>query len=99
MSTVDLLRAHAPSAPEHLHHRVLELRPVESQHRRVRPVLVLAAAAAIAIVAAVLDPGPDEHARAAVRTDRTAAPPHRRAPGGAAQPGAARGAACAPPDP
>lgn len=53
MSTVDLLRAHAPSAPEELHRRVLMLRPVE-RRRRVRPVLVLAAAAAIAVVAAVV---------------------------------------------
>jgi hypothetical protein len=53
MSTVDLLIAHAPSAPEHLRRRVLELRPVE-QRRRVRPVLVLAVAAAIAVLAAVV---------------------------------------------
>lgn len=53
MSTVDLLRAHAPSAPDHLHRRVLELRPVERK-RRVRPVLVLAVAAAIAVLAAVV---------------------------------------------
>ena len=53
MSTVDLLRAHAPSAPDHLHRRVLELRPVE-RRRRVRPVLVLAVAAAIAVLAAVV---------------------------------------------
>src|SRR4051812_12386244 len=53
MSTVDLLRAHAPSAPDHLQRRVLELRPVE-RTRRVRPVLVLAGAAVIAVVAAVV---------------------------------------------
>src|SRR6185437_8054279 len=53
MSTVDLLRAHAPSAPDHLHRRVLTLRPVE-RRRRVRPVLVLAFAAAIAVLAAVV---------------------------------------------
>jgi Domain of unknown function (DUF4349) len=53
MSTVDLLRAHAPSAPDHLHQRVLMLRPVERKHR-VRPVLVLAVAAAIAVLAAVV---------------------------------------------
>jgi len=53
MSTVDLLRAHAPSAPDHLHRRVLTLRPVE-RRRRVRPVLVLAVAAAIAVLAAVV---------------------------------------------
>jgi len=53
MSTVDLLIAHAPSAPEHLRRRVLELRPVE-RRRRVRPVLVLAVAAAIAVLAAVV---------------------------------------------
>jgi hypothetical protein len=53
MSTVDLLRAHAPSAPEDLHRRVLTLRPVE-RRRRVQPVFVLAAAAAIAVVAAVV---------------------------------------------
>jgi hypothetical protein len=53
MSTVDLLRAHAPSAPDHLQRRVLMLRPVERK-RRVRPVLVLAVAAAIAVLAAVV---------------------------------------------
>jgi hypothetical protein len=53
MSTVDLLRAHAPSAPDHLQRRVLELRPVEGT-RRVRPVLVLAVAAVIAVLAAVV---------------------------------------------
>jgi len=53
MSTVDLLRAHAPSAPDHLHRRVLLLRPVE-RRRRLRPVLVLAFAAAIAVLAAVV---------------------------------------------
>ena len=53
MSTVDLLIAHAPSAPDHLRRRVLELRPA-GRSRRVRPVLVLAAAAAIAVVAAVV---------------------------------------------
>jgi hypothetical protein len=55
MSTVDLLRAHAPSAPESLHRRVLELRP-EPKHarRRVRPLLVLAVAAAIAVSAALV---------------------------------------------
>jgi Domain of unknown function (DUF4349) len=53
MSTVDLLRAHAPSAPDHLQRRVLELCPVE-RTRRVRPVLVLAVAALIAVLAAVV---------------------------------------------
>src|SRR4051812_29914458 len=53
MSTVELLRAHAPSAPEELHRRVLMLRPGE-RRRRVRPVLVLAAAGAIAVLAAVV---------------------------------------------
>src|SRR4051794_36366745 len=53
MSTVELLRAHAPSAPEELHRRVLMLRPAE-RRRRVRPVLVLAAAGAIAVLAAVV---------------------------------------------
>jgi hypothetical protein len=53
MSTVDLLRAHAPSAPDHLQRRVLELRPVE-RTRRMRPVLVLAVAAVIAVLAAVV---------------------------------------------
>jgi Domain of unknown function (DUF4349) len=54
MSTVDLLRAHAPAAPEELHRRVSLLRPAPRRRARVRPVLVLAAAAAIAIVAAVV---------------------------------------------
>ena len=53
MSTVELLRAHAPSAPEELHRRVLMLRPAE-RRSRVRPVLVLAAAGAIAVLAAVV---------------------------------------------
>src|SRR5436305_1308098 len=65
MSTADLLRAHAPSAPEELHRRVLTLRPVE-RRRRVRPVLVLAAAGAIAVLAAV------------VHGFSTAAPSHRQ---------------------
>jgi hypothetical protein len=54
MSTVDLLRAHAPTASEELHRRVSLLRPAPRRGPRVRPVLVLAAAAAIAILAAVV---------------------------------------------
>jgi Domain of unknown function (DUF4349) len=54
MSTVDLLRAHAPSAPDELHRRVSLLRPAPRRGPRVRPVLVLAAAAAIAVLAAVV---------------------------------------------
>lgn len=54
MSTVDLLRAHAPNASEELHRRVSALRPAPRRGRRVRPVLVLAAAAAIAVLAAVV---------------------------------------------
>jgi hypothetical protein len=54
MSTVDLLRAHAPSAPDELHRRVSLLRPAPRRGPRVRPVLVLAAAAAIAGLAAVV---------------------------------------------
>ena len=56
MSTVDLLRAHAPVAPEELHRRVSLLRPAPHRgpHVRVRPVLVLAAAAAVAVLAAVV---------------------------------------------
>ena len=54
MSTVDLLRAHAPNAPEELHRRVSLLRPAPHRGPRVRPVLVLAAAAAIAVLAAVV---------------------------------------------
>jgi hypothetical protein len=56
MSTVDLLRAHAPSAPESLHQRVLELRPepARAHRRRVRPVLVLAGAAVLAVSAALV---------------------------------------------
>lgn len=55
MSTVELLRAHAPSAPETLHRRVLELRPAPRRGRvRLRPVVVLAAAAAIAVAAALV---------------------------------------------
>jgi hypothetical protein len=54
MSTVDLLRAHAPAAPEELHRRVSLLRPAPRRQVRVRPVLVLAAAAAVAVLAAVV---------------------------------------------
>jgi hypothetical protein len=56
MSTVDLLRAHAPAAPEELHRRVSLLRPAphHGPRVRVRPVLVLAAAAAVAVLAAVV---------------------------------------------
>jgi len=54
MSTLDLLRAHAPAAPEELHRRVSLLRPAPRRAPRIRPVLVLAAAAAIAVVAAVV---------------------------------------------
>lgn len=53
MSTVDLLIAHAPSAPDHLRSRVLEMRPAR-RTRRVRPVLVLAVAAALAVGAALV---------------------------------------------
>jgi hypothetical protein len=53
MSTVDLLRAHAPSAPDALRERVLAARPTERVRvLRVRPVVVLAGAAALAIAAA-----------------------------------------------
>ena len=54
MSTADLLRAHAPTAPEELHRRVSLLRPAPHRGPRVRPVLVVAAAAAIAVLAAVV---------------------------------------------
>jgi len=54
MSTADLLRAHAPAAPDELHRRVSLLRPAPRRGPRVRPVLVLAAAAALAILAAVV---------------------------------------------
>ena len=54
MSTVDLLRAHAPTASEDLHRRVSLLRPAPRRGPRVRPVLVLAAAAAVAVLAAVV---------------------------------------------
>lgn len=54
MSTIELLRAHAPVAPERLHERVLELRPSRPPRRRVRPLLVLAAAATLAVAAAVV---------------------------------------------
>lgn len=54
MSTVDLLRAHAPAAPERLQHRVLTMRPVGRQRPRVRPVLVLAGAVTLAIGAALV---------------------------------------------
>ena len=55
MSTVDLLRAHPPRTPDELRERVLALRPPERRRRvRVRPVLVLAVAAGLAIAAAVV---------------------------------------------
>lgn len=53
MSTVELLRAHAPAAPEALHTRVLALRP-QPRRRRVRPLLLVAAAAGIAVAAALV---------------------------------------------
>src|SRR5690348_11242977 len=54
MSTLDLLRATAPHAPEELRARVLASRPPARRVRRVRPVLVLAAAALLAVAAAVV---------------------------------------------
>src|SRR3954452_1287031 len=54
MSTLDLLRATAPQAPDELRARVLASRPVERKQHRVRPVLVLAAAAALAVAAALV---------------------------------------------
>lgn len=53
MSTVELLRAHAPAAPEALHTRVLALRP-QPRRRRARPLLLVAAAAGIAVAAALV---------------------------------------------
>src|SRR4051794_13633127 len=59
MSTVDLLRTHAPQAPDELRERVLALRPPHQRQQRrrrvhLRPVLVLAVALALAIAAAVV---------------------------------------------
>jgi hypothetical protein len=54
MSTIDLLRAHAPTAPEQLEQRVRMLQPAARRGRRVRPVLVLAAAATLAVGAALV---------------------------------------------
>jgi hypothetical protein len=54
MSTVDLLRASAPVAPEPLRRRVLELRPEPRRRVRVRPLLMLAAAAVAAVGAALV---------------------------------------------
>src|SRR3954447_7127440 len=54
MSTLDLLRATAPQAPDELRARVLASRRVERPRRRVRPVLVVAAAAALAVAAALV---------------------------------------------
>ncbi|MES1247837.1 MAG: DUF4349 domain-containing protein [Actinomycetota bacterium] len=69
MSTVDLLRAHAPSAPESLHSRVLALRPEPKRTRvRVRPAFVLAGAATLAVAAAVVH-------GFATSAPKTAAPP------------------------
>lgn len=53
MSTTDLLRMHAPEAPERLRARVLAQRPPE-RDRRTRLVLVLAATVALAIATAVV---------------------------------------------
>src|SRR5438045_7196059 len=54
MSTVDLLRTNAPHASEELRSRGLAARPAERTARRLRPALVLASAAALAIAAAVV---------------------------------------------
>jgi uncharacterized protein DUF4349 len=55
MSTLDLLRATAPHASDDLRARVLASRPPErNPRRRVRPVLVLASAAALAVAAALV---------------------------------------------
>src|SRR4051794_10411234 len=57
MSTVDLLRAHAPSAPDELRTRMLAQAPAARGRRpraRVRPVLVLAVALGVAVAAAVV---------------------------------------------
>ena len=78
MSTVDLLRAHAPAAPERLQHRVLTMRPVPQQRPRVRPVLVLAAAAALAVAAALVHglatSSPRETSHSLSRSSGAAAP-------------------------
>jgi uncharacterized protein DUF4349 len=54
MSTLDLLRTTAPHAPEELRARVLASRPPARRAHRVRPVLVLAGAALLAVAAAVV---------------------------------------------
>src|SRR3954447_15244889 len=54
MSTLDVLRATAPPAPDELRARVLASRPVTRPRRRMRPVLVLATAAALAVAAALV---------------------------------------------
>jgi Domain of unknown function (DUF4349) len=91
MSTADLLRATAPHAPDRLRARVEAARPIP-QRRRVRPVLVLAAAAVLAVAAAVVHgfatSAPQEKqishgaaASAGVTTQSfAAAAPHRAAP-------------------
>ena len=53
MSTAELLRAHAPSAPPELRARVLAQAPRE-RRVRVRPVLVFAAVAALAVAGALV---------------------------------------------
>src|SRR4051812_36824948 len=71
MSTADVLRMHAPSAPPELRARVLAQAPAERRTRvRIRPVLVLAAAATLAIGAAVV------HGFRASAPRSTALPPH-----------------------
>ena len=88
MSTVDLLRAHAPVAPDELRRRVSLLRPVPHRDPRVRPVLVLAAAALAAVLAAVVHGFSTSAPRPVTQTV-----PHLAVGGGAAAKGPSLGAA------
>ena len=54
MSTAELLRTHAPSAPHELRARVLAQAPRAERRVRIRPVLVLAAAVMVAVAAALV---------------------------------------------
>src|SRR5689334_9485225 len=89
MSTVDLLRAHAPVAPDELHRRVSLLRPAPSRRPRVRPTLVLAAAALVAVVAAVVHGFSTSAPRPQPQAKRALAPEHLNAAAGSAGTGAA----------
>lgn len=85
MSTTDLLRLHAPEAPERLRARVLAVRPA-GRSPRTRLVLVLAATVALAIAAAVVYglTGSEQRPRVAGGAAKSAPETMRAAPADAA---------------